>query len=565
MKKRKNKASLRVIPLGGLEEIGKNMTAYEFGDDIIVVDCGLAFPEDELLGIDVVIPDISYLTENADKLRALFITHAHEDHIGAIPYFLMELTPPIYASKFTLGVIAAKLKEFGISGNLNAISPREKIRAGVFEVEPIRVNHSTPDSVSFAIDSPVGKVVHTGDFKIDHSPIDGEKTDLARFAALGEEGVKLLLSDSTNATNPGYTMSESTVGETFDDLFRNEAMNRIIVASFASNVHRIQQIINSADKFGRKVALAGRSMLNITNVARTLGYLNIPKGLLIDIKDINSYPDYELAIITTGSQGEAMAGLTRMANGSHKNIKVKENDLVIFSSTPIPGNEKSVHKVINMLVQRGANVIYEALEEVHVSGHAKSEELKLMLALTKPEFFVPVHGEILHMAAHKQLAVGTGTPEENIFFMQNGDVLEISGSGAHMAEPIVSGRIFVDGLGVGDIGTTVLRERKRLSEDGIIIVTLVVDKARNAVVGGPYIETKGFIYMDESEDLVLDITNRVEGEIHKRKIKSRSDIHALKNSIQDSLNKFIYRRTKRGPMVLTLCVEMDQLWGRDGN
>ncbi|MDO4799668.1 MAG: ribonuclease J [Bacillota bacterium] len=557
--KQKDKVSaspLRIIPLGGLHEIDKNMTVYEYENDIIVVDCGLAFPENELLGIDIIIQDISYLKKNIDKVRALFVTHSHEDHIGAIPYFLREISVPIYATKFTLGLIKSKLKEHRMEPKTKTIAPGDKVKVGAFRIEAIRVNHSTPDAVAFAIKSPVGTVIQTGDFKIDHSPIDGETMQLGRLASLGEDGVLALLSDSTNATHEGYTMSESLVGKTFEEIFRNETKGRIIIASFASNVHRIQQIVNAAQIYERKIAFSGRSMVNVTNVAMELGYLKIPSSMLIDIKDIGRYPDNELVIVTTGSQGEPMSALTRMALSEHRNLEVQEGDVVILSSSPIPGNEKSVYRIINQLIQKGAKVIYDKLEEVHVSGHAKREELKMMLSLTKPKFFIPVHGEYMHLNCHRELAIGMGMSHSDIFLLRNGSVLELTENSAVLAPPVQAGRVFIDGLGIGDVGSAVLRERKNLSEDGIIIVTAAMRKDNGEIISDPFLLSRGFVYVKESEELMESARGVVGEEIQKYHARGSKDAAQLRTAIKESLSQLLYQKTKRGPMILVIFTEV---------
>jgi conserved hypothetical protein len=547
---------LKIIPLGGLNEIGKNMTVYQYEDDIFVVDCGMAFPEDELLGIDVVIPDISYLKKNASKVKGIFITHGHEDHIGAIPYFLREINVPIYGTKLTLGLVENKLKEHKLNPKLITIVPGQVIKVGVFEVEPIRVCHSIADAVAYAITTPYGKVVQTGDFKIDFTPIDGQKTDLHRLARLGDEGVLALLSDSTNVVREGYTMSESSVGDTFEEIFRH-ATSRIIVASFASNVHRVQQIINAAYQNNRKVAFSGRSMVNVTGVARELGYLKLPsQDMIIDIKDLGRYPENELVVITTGSQGEPMSALARMANSEHRNMEITPGDLVILSSSPIPGNEKSVYKIINQLTKKGAKMIYESLADVHVSGHAKQEELKLMQALVKPKYFVPVHGEYVHLDKHKQLAISMGMHDKNIFILNNGSVLEFGPEGAKLGKPVQAGRVFIDGLGVGDVGNIVLRDRKHLSEDGLIIIVVAISSATGEHISGPDLISRGFVYVRESEVLMEGARNVIEEELKKCYAKNIKDWASLKSSVRDALSQYIYQSTKRSPMILPVFMEV---------
>lgn len=548
-------ASLKIIPLGGLDEIGKNMTVYEYENDIFIVDCGMAFPEEELLGIDVVIPDITYLKRNASKVRGIFLTHGHEDHIGAIPYVLKELNVPIFGTKLTLGLVANKLKEHRMNPKMVTIVPGERIKVGAFEIEPIRVCHSIADSVAFCVSTPLGKVIHTGDFKIDFTPIDGQKMDLQRFSELGKEGVLCMLADSTNVLRPGYTMSESTVGDTFENIFRH-APSRIIVASFASNVHRIQQVINAASINNRKVAFSGRSMVNVSNVALDLGYLKVPKDTIIDIKDIDRYPENELVVITTGSQGEPMSALARMANSEHRNMEIVPGDLIILSSSPIPGNEKSVNNIINLLTQKGAKLIYESLADVHVSGHAKQEELKLMHALVRPKYFVPVHGEYVHLNKHKQMAVELGMNEKNVFILSNGKGIEFTSQGAKEAKPIPAGRVFIDGLGIGDVGNIVLRDRKHLSEDGLIIVVAAISSVTGEVVSGPDLISRGFVYVRESEGLMEGARNIVSNELKKCYEKNIKDWSSLKSSVKDALSQYIYQSTKRSPMILPVFMEV---------
>ncbi len=549
-------STLKIIPLGGLNEIGKNMTVYQYEDDIFVVDCGMAFPEDELLGIDVVIPDITYLKKNVSKVKGIFITHGHEDHIGAIPYFLREINVPIYGTRLTLGLVENKLKEHKLNPKLITIVPGQVIKIGVFEIEPIRVCHSIADAVAYAITTPYGKVIQTGDFKIDFTPIDGQKTDLHRLARLGDEGVLALLSDSTNVVREGYTMSESSVGDTFEEIFRH-ATSRIIVASFASNVHRVQQIINAAYLNNRKVAFSGRSMVNVTGVALELGYLKLPsQDMIIDIKDLGRYPENEVVVITTGSQGEPMSALARMANSEHRNMEITPGDLVILSSSPIPGNEKSVYKIINQLTKKGAKMIYESLADVHVSGHAKQEELKLMQALVKPKYFVPVHGEYVHLDKHKQLAISMGMHDKNIFILNNGSVLEFGPEGAKLGKPVQAGRVFIDGLGVGDVGNIVLRDRKHLSEDGLIIIVVAISSVTGEIVTGPDLISRGFVYVRESEVLMDGAKNVIEEELKKCYAKNIKDWATLKSSVRDALSQYIYQSTKRSPMILPVFMEV---------
>ncbi|MBN2898534.1 MAG: ribonuclease J [Clostridia bacterium] len=546
---------LKVIPLGGLDQIGKNFTVFEYGNDIIVVDAGMAFPDDEMLGVDVVIPDMTYLKKNFEKVRAIFVTHGHEDHIGAIPYLLREINVPVYGTKLTLGLIDVKLKEHKLGKvKMNVKKPGDVVKIGGFTMELIRVNHSIPDAVAYAIKTPAATVVHTGDFKVDFTPIDGEPIDLARFAELGKEGVDLLLSDSTNVKRPGFTMSESTVGETFEEIFRH-AESRIIIASFASNVDRVQQIVNAAYMNGRKVAFSGRSMVNVTQVAVENGYLKIPEGLLIDTRDVDRYPENEICIVTTGSQGEPMSALARMSKSEHRQLQIHDGDLVILSSSPIPGNEKSVTKVINNLMMRGANVIYQSLADVHVSGHACQEELKLMLSLVKPKNFMPVHGEYSFLKTHGELASQLGMDQNHIFIMENGHVLEVSQSGAKLGKPVPSGQIMVDGLGVGDVGNIVLRDRKRLSEDGLIIIVITLSKDTGKVVSGPDIVSRGFVYVRESEELMNGARIVVEKALEKLMEKEVREWSSIKNEVKDSLKDYLYQNTKRNPMILPIITE----------
>lgn len=551
----KNVDLLKVIPLGGMNEIGKNMTVYQYKDDIFIMDCGMAFPEEDLLGIDVVIPDITYLKRNVDKIKGIVLTHGHEDHIGALPYVLKEIDAPVYGTRLTLGLVENKMKEHRLKPKLITIVPGQVIRLGAFEIEPIRVCHSIADAVAYAVKSPLGTIVHTGDFKIDYTPIDGQKTDLHRFAELGREGVLALLADSTNVVREGYTMSESTVGDTFEEIFRH-ATSRIIVASFASNIHRVQQIINAAAMNGRKVAFSGRSMVNVTSVAMDLGYLKVPEDTIIEIRDIDRYPENELVVVTTGSQGEPMSALTRMANSEHRQMEIVKGDLVILSSSPIPGNEKSVYKVINQLIKKGAKVIYESLADVHVSGHAKQEELKLIHTLVRPKYFMPVHGEYVHLDRHRQLALDLGMNDKNIFIMSNGSSLEFGQEGAKFGKSVPAGRVFIDGLGVGDVGNIVLRDRKHLSEDGLIIVVVAISSTTGEVVNGPDLISRGFVYVRESEALMDGARNVIEEELKKCFDKNIKDWASLKSSVKDTLSQYIYQSTKRSPMILPVFMEV---------
>ncbi len=550
------KENLKIIPLGGILEIGKNITVFEYKDDIILVDCGLGFPEDDMLGVDLVIPDFSYLEKNKDKIRGLVITHGHEDHIGGIPYLLKQINVPIYATKLTAGLIEHKLEEHKLlrSTKIKVVNPGQTVTLGCMKVEFIRITHSIPDACALAIHTPVGTVVHTGDFKIDYTPIDGEMVDFGRLAALGNKGVLALMSDSTNAERKGYTMSESTVGEIFDKLFLN-CTKRIVVATFSSNVHRVQQIVNSAVSNGRKIAVCGRSMINMIETARKFGYIKVPDNVFIDIDSIKSYPDDRLVIITTGSQGETMSALTRMANGEHKKVEITPNDLIIISANPIPGNEKYVSKVVDDLMTIGAEVVYSALQDVHVSGHACQEEQKLMLSLIRPKFFIPVHGEYRQLIAHAETAKELGISPDNIFITNNGRVLELNEYEAKFTSTVTSGKILVDGLGVGDVGNIVLRDRQKLSQDGLIIVVLTMD-ANGIVLSGPDVITRGFVYVRESENLMEDIKRLLRKEIEKCEEKGISDWASIKAILKEKLHDYIYKKTKRDPMILPIIMEV---------
>ena len=553
------KEKLKIIPLGGIQEIGKNLTVFEYANEIIIVDCGVAFPEDDMLGIDLVIPDITYLEKNAGKIKGMVITHGHEDHIGAIPYFLKKINVPIYATKLTMGLIEAKLEEHNLlrSSELHIKKPKDIVKLGkYFNVEFIKTTHSIADSVAFAIHTPVGTVVHTGDFKIDYTPIDGEVMDFARFAELGKEGVLLLMSDSTNVERPGYTMSERSVGLEFDKIFMN-SNKRIIVATFASNIHRMQQIINSAVKFGRKVAAIGRSVLRVIDVAIELGYITAPEGSIIDIDKIGLYNPEQLVIITTGSQGESMSALARMSTGEHRKVTITPEDLVIFSSSPIPGNEKSVGKLIDELQKLGAEVIYNQLADVHVSGHACEEELKMMLTLTKPKFFMPVHGEYRFLRRHSQIAQLLGMEDKNIFIMANGKTLEIDSKSARIGQQVQSGIVLVDGLGVGDVGNIVIRDRQMLSENGMILIVFSLDSKTARLIGGPDIITRGFVYVRESEDLMEEIREFSKNQILKLEEEGVKEWSVIKGKVRDGLCDFIYKKTKRNPMILPIITEIN--------
>lgn len=552
------KSRLKIIPLGGLHEVGKNITVFQYDNEMIVVDCGLSFPEDDMLGVDLVIPDITYIIKNQEKLKGMVITHGHEDHIGSVPYFLKQVNTPIYGTRLTLGLIKNKLEEHRLvdSTKLNEVNPGETIKLGKhFKVEFIQSSHSIPDSVMLAIHTPVGTVVHTGDFKVDYTPMDGKIMDFGRLAELGNKGVLALMSDSTNAERKGFTMSESTVGEVFEKLFTN-CTKRIVVATFASNVHRVQQIVNCAVKYGRKIAVCGRSMINMITTARELGYIECPDNLFIDIDMINNYTDDQLLIITTGSQGETMSALTRMASGTHRKVKITPNDLVIISANPIPGNEKNVSKVIDSLMQIGAEVVYSALEDVHVSGHACQEEQKLILALTKPKYFIPVHGEYRHLIAHSETAKLMGVPKENIFKLENGKILEMDKNSAEFTGMVQSGIILVDGLGIGDVGNVVLRDRQHLSQDGLIIVVLTMNGGSGEVIAGPDVISRGFVYVRESENVMDEIKAVVRHEVHKCEEQGIRDWATIKNSIRENLREYIFSKTKRNPMIIPIVMEI---------
>ncbi|MCQ1529788.1 ribonuclease J [Lutispora saccharofermentans] len=551
------KAKLKLIPLGGLQEIGKNMLVVEYKDTIIVIDCGLMFPDEGMLGIDLVIPDISYLLKNKDKVKGIMLTHGHEDHIGALPYVLRQINVPLYGTKLTLGLVENKLKEHTTLSDvsMNIIKPRDVVKLGDLEVEFIKTNHSIADSVGLAVHTPVGTIVHTGDFKIDYQPVDGELIDLHRFAELGKKGVLVMLADSTNVEREGYSMSESTVGHNFTELFSN-AKQRILVATFASNIHRIQQVVNASIQSGRKVAISGRSMVNVINVATELGYLDIPENVLLDIDHIDKYPANRITIITTGSQGEAMSALTRMASSDHRKVDIVPGDTVIISATPIPGNEKLVSRVINQLFKKGADVIYEALADVHVSGHAYQEELKLLQALIKPKFFVPVHGEYRHLIQHAQIAEKMGVAKENIFIADNGTVMEFTKDTGKITGTVMAGRVLVDGLGVGDVGNIVLRDRKHLSQDGLIVVVVTLSKESGLVVAGPDIISRGFVYVRESEDLMEQARSVIKEALVSCEEKKITEWGTIKTYIKDNLKEYIYQKTKRNPMILPIIMEI---------
>ncbi len=554
--KKEARSKLKIIPIGGLESIGMNITAFEYEDSIVVVDCGLAFPEDDMLGIDLVIPDVTYLKDNIDKVKGFVITHGHEDHIGALPYVLKDINVPIYATKLTMGIIENKLQEHNMvrATRKKVVTYGQSITLGQFRIEFIKTNHSIQDAAALAIYSPVGAVVHTGDFKVDYTPVFGDAIDLQRFAELGKKGVLAMMSDSTNAEKPGFTMSEKTVGATFDHLFAEHCNSRIIIATFASNVDRVQQIISSAYKYGKKVVVEGRSMVNIINTASELGYLNIPKNTLIEIDELKNYPDEKTVLITTGSQGESMAALSRMAADIHKKVSIKPGDTVIFSSSPIPGNEKAVSKVINELSQKGATVIFR---DAHVSGHACQEELKLIYSLLKPKYAIPVHGEYRHLKANAGIAEALGVPKENIFIMKSGDVLALDEKAAQIVDKVQTGAILVDGLGVGDVGNIVLRDRQHLAEDGIMIVVLTLERGSNQVLAGPDIVSRGFVYVRESEELMEEAKQVLYEALEDCLTNNRyADWNKIKIVIRDTMNDFIWKKTKRRPMILPIIMDV---------
>ena len=557
MKKKENKSSsgLKVIPLGGLEQIGMNITAFEYEDSIVVVDCGLSFPADDMLGIDLVIPDVTYLEENLDKVKGFVITHGHEDHIGALPYVLRRVNVPIYATKLTMGIIENKLKEHSLerSTKRKVVKFGQSINLGQFRIEFIKTNHSIVDAAALAIYSPAGTVVHTGDFKVDYTPVFGDAIDLQRFAEIGKKGVLALMCDSTNAERPGFTPSEKTVGKTFDTLFADHKNTRIFVATFASNVDRVQQIINTAYKFGRKVVVEGRSMVSIIETASSLGYLNIPDKTLIDVDQLKNYPDEQQVIITTGSQGESMAALSRMASNMHKKITIGAGDTVIFSSNPIPGNEKAVTKVINELFRKGADVIFQ---DTHVSGHACQEEIKLLYTLVKPKYAVPVHGEYKHLRAQAKIAENLGIPKDNIFILSSGDVLELSEEKAAVTGKVPVGSILVDGLGVGDVGNVVLRDRQHLAEDGILIVVMALDRVGGLIVSGPDIVSRGFVYVRESDELMEEARQVVDNALQDLMDRGITDWGKIKTTTKDVLSDYVWKKTKRSPMILPIIMEV---------
>ena len=557
-KREVRRTPVRIIPLGGLNEIGKNMTVIECCNDMFIIDCGMAFPDAEMPGVDIVLPDFTYVEKNKEKLRGIVLTHGHEDHIGGLAYFLKKINVPVYGTKLTLGLVEGKLREHGLEGkvNLNVTVPRKTVKMGCMAVEFIRVNHSIPDAVGMAVHTPAGVIVHTGDFKIDFSPINSGIIDLTRFGELGSKGVLALMADSTNAERPGYTQSERKVGESFEKLFKKADGKRIIIATFSSNIHRIQQILNCAERYGRKVAVFGRSMINVITTAIELGYLSVPKGVLIDIDMMNRYDSSEIVLITTGSQGEPMSALTRMAMNDHKKVNITPMDFIIISATPIPGNEKYVTKVVNELMKSGAEVVYEAMYEVHVSGHACQEELKLIQALTKPKFFIPVHGEYKHLKKHAELALSLGMPKENIIIAEIGNVIETDGTKMNIVSQVPAGRVLVDGLGVGDVGSIVLRDRKHLAQDGLIIVVVGIDKASNTVVSGPDIISRGFVYVRESEELIDNAKNLMGHTLDECTVQDFREWNSIKTRMRDALSDYIYEKTKRSPMILPIIMEI---------
>ena len=551
------KSNLKIIALGGLDEIGKNITVFEYEDEIVLVDCGLEFPEDDMLGVDLVIPDVTYLIKNREKIKGLVITHGHEDHIGAIPYVLKQVNMPIYATKLTAKLIEHKLEEHHLrnSVKVNVVNQGDTVNLGKMKVEFIRSSHSIPDAVMLAIHTPAGTVIHTGDFKVDYTPIDGQEMDLGRLAEIGNNGVLALLSDSTNSERKGYTMSEKSIGPVFDNLFEG-CKKRIVVATFASNVHRVQQIVNSAVKFGRKIAVSGRSMINMIEAARELNYIDAPDDLFIDIDMIKNFTDEQLVIITTGSQGETMSALTRMANGEHKKVTITSNDLVIISANPIPGNEKSVSKVIDQLMKIGSEVVYSALADVHVSGHACQEEQKLIMALVRPKYFIPVHGEYRQLMAHRDTAIEMGIAKENIFLTNNGRILEINENEAKFTGTVPAGRVMVDGLGVGDVGNIVLRDRQHLSQDGLIVIVMTMDNQTGEIVSGPDVISRGFVYVRESENLMEDVKSFIREEIQDLENRHIREWSTIKSTLKDDVRDFVFNRTKRNPMILPIIMEV---------
>ena len=552
------KSKLKVFSLGGLGEIGKNITCLEYGKDILVVDCGVAFPTDDMLGVDLVIPDFTYLVKNRERVLGVLLTHGHEDHIGSVPYLLKQINVKIFGTKLTLGLLENKLREHELinDAQLVCITQGEKFKLGVFEIEPINVTHSIADSVAFAVKTPIGTVVHSGDFKVDYTPIYGDAINLQRFAEIGQKGVLLFLCESTNIENNGYTLSERNIGTIFDEIFDASANRRIMVATFSSNIHRIQQIVNCAAKYKRKIAVMGRSMINSVRTACELGYLDFPSSLIIDVSEIKNFPDSQLVIIMKGSQGEPMAALSRMSVSEHRQVEVSPNDKIIISASPIPGNEKTISKLINELLKKGADVIYDGIYDVHVSGHAKREEIKLMHALVRPRFLMPIHGEYRHLKQHKDLAISLGMEKDNVFIMGIGDVLELTSKSARLNGVAPSGQVLVDGLGIGDVGNIVLRDRKHLSQDGLMIVVVSLDKEAGQVVSGPDIISRGFVYVRESEDLMIEAKNVVRESLRRCEEKSMTEWSYMKNLIRDTLREFLWEKTKRSPMILPIIMEI---------
>ncbi|WP_462332972.1 ribonuclease J [Schwartzia sp. (in: firmicutes)] len=552
----KEPQKVQIIPLGGLGEIGKNMTVIQYEDDILLIDAGLMFPDEDMLGIDLVIPDITYLLENQDKIKGIVLTHGHEDHIGALPFVMKQIDVPVYGTRLTLGILEGRLKENNVDcGNLHAVMQGDIVNIGCFSVGFIRVNHSIPDAVGLSIKTPLGMIVHTGDFKLDYTPIDGKMTDFKRFSDLGNKGVLLMMADSTNAEKEGHTLSERTVGVAFDKAFHN-AKQRIIVATFSSNVHRIQQVIDTACRYNRKVAVLGRSMVNVVNISLELGYIHAPEGTIIDIDEIGNYTGSQVVIITTGSQGEPMSALTRMAMSDHRKVNIVPGDTIIISATPIPGNEKLVSRTIDNLLKLGANVIYGRNEGIHVSGHASEEELKLMHNLVRPKFFMPVHGEYHHLVKHAKLARDLGMPKENIFIGENGQILEITKEKGALTGKVTAGRVLVDGLGVGDVGNIVLRDRRQLSQDGILIIVLTMNKQTGEVLSGPDIVSRGFVYVRESEALMDEARERVEQALDRCQDNNITEWAAIKSNVRDALGRYLFEKTRRRPMILPIIMEV---------
>ena len=559
-KKQNNKKepSLNIIPLGGLGEVGKNITVFECQGDMFILDCGLVFPDSEMLGVDLVIPDFTFIIENQDKIKGIVITHGHEDHIGALPFLLKQVNFPIYATRLALGLIKNKLKEHNLlaTAQLNEIKGKKRFKLGCFKLDPIPVNHSIPDAVGYAIDSPAGVVIHTGDFKIDYTPTSGKPVDLSHFSEYGQKGVLALLSDSTNAERPGSSMSEKKVAESFEKLFNTAENKRIIIATFASNIQRVQEILSLAEKHGRKVAVSGRSMVNNTEMALELGYLKFNKGSLIDIDAVNKYPPEKVVIVTTGSQGEPLSALTRMSNATHRNVKLGKGDFIIVSANPIPGNEKTVGRVVNSLLKLGAEVIYESMYDIHTSGHAYNDEQKIIMNLTKPKFFIPVHGEYKHLKKHAELALSMGIPEKNIHIGETGEVITLTKDKIAVTNTVVSGQVFVDGLGVGDVGSVVIRDRKVLSQEGLVIVVATIDSATGELISGPDIVSRGFVYVREREDLIEEARRQVQGVFDVASEENLRDLTSLKAKIRDRVSQLMWRKTKRNPMILPIIMEV---------